>query len=192
MPLQFAGSDLLLTKLIAGDVEGAQSAWPTLWERADDATAWTKWLIAGRLMYARSEIALHAEEGGRGRVGVACDRHRAQNTASEVRGALADRARPRAHRARPAREALEALRAAIAIADELVNPPGRWQAQAALGEAAYRLGEDEVAGAAYEAAALLVDEFAHSLSPSARRGFLSAPAIADTLSRAGRVATPRV
>src|SRR5262249_39715749 len=55
MPRQFAGSDLVFTQLLAGDIGGAQAAWPRLWEGAEHATAWTTWLIAGRLAVARAE-----------------------------------------------------------------------------------------------------------------------------------------
>src|SRR5205823_12066688 len=61
MPRQFAGSDLLLTSLLSGEMGEAQSSWPALWEAAGKATAWTTWLVAGRLAAARAEIALHAE-----------------------------------------------------------------------------------------------------------------------------------
>ncbi len=39
----------------------AQAAWPVRWKGVEQATGWTTWLIAGRLTYARAEIARHAE-----------------------------------------------------------------------------------------------------------------------------------
>src|SRR5439155_25541144 len=35
------------TQLLAGDIGGAQAAWPARWEAAEHATGWTTWLIAG-------------------------------------------------------------------------------------------------------------------------------------------------
>jgi tetratricopeptide (TPR) repeat protein len=61
MPKQFAGSDLIQTHLLAGDVGAARTDWSTRWEEAGQASGWTTWLIAGRLLAARAEIALEAE-----------------------------------------------------------------------------------------------------------------------------------
>ena len=104
MPRQFAGSDLLLTDLLAGDIGTAQTTWPALWEGAGKATGWTTWLVAGRLAAARAEIALHAEPAESAVEwadrAVAIARRTRQ---AEVRVAFAHLARPRACEARPPR-----------------------------------------------------------------------------------------
>jgi len=184
MPRQFAGSDLLFTHLLAGDVGAAQAEWPSCWEGAAEATGWTVWLIAGRLLCARAEIALHAEK--------------AESAVEWAQRSLevARRTRRRKYEARSltllgqalARlgrrdEALAPLRAAVEIADELVGAPARWQTRSALGEVAYGLGDDDAAATAHAAAAELVDGVARSLSPDRAARFLAAPAVQEMLAR---------
>ena len=82
-------------------------------------------------------------------------------------------------------EALEALRTAVPIADDLVGPPARWQARAALAEVAYTLGRDDLAAASFEEAAQLVESFAATLAAARRARFLSAPQIEQILTSAG-------
>jgi tetratricopeptide (TPR) repeat protein len=186
MPLQFAGSDLLLTQLLAGDVGGAQAAWPSLWKRADEATGWTVWLIAGRLVYARAEIALHAEGPEAGVEWASRAIEIARRTLRRKYEALSLSVLGQAYAALGRREdALEASRAAVVIADELVGPPGRWHARAGLGEVAYQLGDDETAAGAYESAAALIDRFAQTLAPERAAKLLAAPTVVEILSRAG-------
>jgi tetratricopeptide (TPR) repeat protein len=83
-------------------------------------------------------------------------------------------------------DALAALRSGVAIADELVGPPARWQARAALGNAAYELGDDETADAAFAEAAQLVDGFVDTLAPERAAAVLAAEPVSDLRSRAGR------
>jgi tetratricopeptide (TPR) repeat protein len=184
---QFAGSDLLLTQLLAGDVGGAQAAWPTLWEKAEQATGWSTWLIAGRLAYARAEIALHAESP--------------ESAAEWADRAIvvARRTRRRKYEARSLtvlgqalarlgrrEEAFEALRSAVAISDELVGPPARWHARAALGHAAQAVGDDDTAATAYTQAGGLIESFAGTLAPERAAHLLAAPSVDEILSLAGR------
>src|SRR6266576_2318077 len=167
MPTRFAKSDLLFTQLLAGDVGGAQAVWPSLWEDAASATAWTTWLIAGRLATARAEIALHAES--------------AESAVEWAERAIeiARRTRRRKYEARSLTfhgqglaklgrgdDALQSLRAAVVIADDLVGPPARWHAQAALGAVSYALGDDDAAAAAYTEARDLIESFAVTLAPA--------------------------
>ena len=187
MPRQFAGSDLLFTDLLAGEIGSAQAAWPSLWSGAEEATAWTRWLIVGRLACGRAEIALHAESP-----------ESAVDWAQQAI-AIARRTRRRKYEARSltllgqalARvgrrdEALEALRSGVEIADALVGPPARWQARAALGEVSYALGDDETAAAAYDEAASLVESFSTAVAPERRARLLAAAPIDEILSLAGR------
>jgi class 3 adenylate cyclase/tetratricopeptide (TPR) repeat protein len=187
MPLQFAGSDRLFTQLLAGDVGGAQAAWPSLWEGAESATAWTTWLIVGRLLCARAEIALHAESP--------------ESAADWAERAItaARRTKRRKYEARSltllgqalARlgrrdGAFEALRSAVEIADDLVGAPARWQARAGLGEVSYALGDDETAALAYGEAASLVESFAAALASERKALLMAAPPIDEILRLAGR------
>ena len=187
MPRQFARSDLLFTQLLAGDVGGAQAVWPSLWKEAEKATGWTTWLIAGRLLCARAEIALHAES---------------PESAVEWAGRaleIARRTRRRKYEARSLtllgqalallgrrEEALDSLRSAVVIADELVGPPARWQAQAALGQVAHAVGDDHTAEVAYDEAGLLIETFAGTLAPERAARLLAAPALEEILSLTGR------
>jgi tetratricopeptide (TPR) repeat protein len=185
MPRRFAASDLMLTDLLAGDVGRAQAAWPDLWSDAEDATAWTKWLIYGRLAAARAEIALEAdgaesavEWSQRALEIVRRTRRRkyearAQAVLGEAFAALGRRD-----------EALSELQAAVAVADELIGPPGRIDARAALGRASYRLGEDDLAERSYREAADLIEAFTSGLAPEHAERFRAAPAIADVLKAA--------
>jgi tetratricopeptide (TPR) repeat protein len=189
MPLRFAHSDLLFTDLLAGDVGHAQAAWPNLWEDAGAAGGWTKWLIYTRLAVGRAEIALHAEESESAI-------EWAQKSVELARGTLRRKYEARAlsilgealAQAGRREEAIRELQAGVAVADELVNPPGRWNASAALGRAAYALGDDDLAAKGYGEAAELVEAFAATLTPERSARLLRAPAIEDILSAVGRPA----
>jgi class 3 adenylate cyclase/tetratricopeptide (TPR) repeat protein len=182
MPKRFAASDLLLTDLLAGDIGRAQATWPKLWEDAQGATAWTKWLIYGRLAAVRAEIALHTEspesalEWAHKGIEIAVQTRRrkyearSRTSLGEALAALGRR-----------NEALAELRAAVAIADGLVGAPARWQARAALGRASYSLGADDVAERAYGEAGELIRAFAATLAPARAEHLLAAPAIQEIL-----------
>jgi class 3 adenylate cyclase/tetratricopeptide (TPR) repeat protein len=187
MPRQFAGSDLLFTHLLRGDIGAAQAEWPRRWEGASEATAWTTWLIAGRLAAARAEIALQAEpaesalEWAQRSLDVAQRTHRRKYEARSL--TLLGQALARLRRRD---EALAALRSAVAIADELVGAPARWQARGALGDVAYEVGDDETAEAAFTEAAVLVGEFAATLARERAAAVLGAEPVSHILSRAGK------
>ena len=186
MPTQFARSDLLYTQLLEGDVGGAQVTWPKLWEGAEDATAWTTWLIAGRLANARAEIAVVAEpaesaiEWAEHAIAVARRTHRRKYEARSL--TALGQAYARLGRRD---EALAALRAAVAIAEDLVGAPARWRATAALGRAAYELGDDDQAAEAYAETRRLIEVFAASLSPERATGFLATAPVRELLADAG-------
>ena len=182
MPGRFARSDLLLTDLLAGDVGQAQAVWPQLWNDAEDATAWTRWLIYGRLATARAEIALHAESPESAvewaqraiELCVGARRRKYEARARTLHGeALAQLGRRD--------EALSELRDAVSIADGLVGAPARWQTRAALCRAAYALGDDDLAARSSAEAKELVQSFAGALAPERASRFLAAPAIQDIL-----------
>jgi class 3 adenylate cyclase/tetratricopeptide (TPR) repeat protein len=189
MPLRFAHSDLLQTELLAGDIGRAQARWPERWEDAEHAMGWTRWLIYTRLAVARAEIALHAEEPESAI-------EWAQKSVELARSTLRRKYEARALSllgealAQTGRrdEAIQTLEAGAGLADELVNPPGRWSAHAALGRAAYALGDDDRAGRASTEAADVVEAFAATLAPERSMRLLKAPAIAEILSAVGRSA----
>ena len=187
MPRQFAGSDLLLTQILGGDIGGAQTVWPALWEGAAKATAWTTWLIAGRLAYARAAIELQAEGVGAAaewaeraiEIARRTKRRKYEALSLEVLGqALAKLGR--------SEESLAALRSAIAFSDELVNPPARWQARAALGRVSYGLGDDDTAAAAYGEAGALFEAFVATLAPVRAAKLRKAPVVEEIVSLVGR------
>jgi len=187
MPRQFAGSDLLLTRLLAGDVGEAQSSWPALWEGAAKATAWTTWLIAGRLAASKAEIALLAEtpesaaEWAERAIQIA---RRTKRRKYEARSqALLGQALAKLGRRD---EALQALRFAVDLADELVGQPARWEARAVLGKVSYELGDDEAAVAAYHQAGDLIEGFVATLAPERAAQLLAAPDVDEIVSLAGR------
>ena len=190
MPKQFANSDLLFTRLLEGDVGGAQAMWPSLWEGAQHATAWTTWLIAGRLEAARAEIALHAEtpeEAAKWAERAVSTARRTKRRKYEAQSlSLLGEALARLGR-RDA--AFEALRKAVTTADDLVGPPLRWRTRVALANAAYAVGDDDSAAVAYREAAELIERFADTLAPQRRTKFLGTATISDILSTAGRRVT---
>jgi class 3 adenylate cyclase/tetratricopeptide (TPR) repeat protein len=180
MPKQFAGSDLIQTYLLAGDIGAAQSEWPKRWERTAEATGWTTWLIAGRLLAARAEIALEAEtpeeaaEWAQRAVDVSRRTRRAKYEArslSTLGQALARLGRPD--------EALAALRTAVEIADRIVSPYARWNARAALGRAAYAVGRDDDAATAYGEAREIVDAFGAALAPERQETLARSPVVQE-------------
>ncbi len=180
MPKQFAGSDLLWTQILAGDIGGAQTDWPLRWAEAEHATGWTTWLIAGRLLSTRAEIALEAEtpeaaaEWAQRAVDVA---RRTRRRKYEARSLTSlGRALVRLGRND---EGLSALRSAVQIADRIVSPYARWNARAALGRIAYELARDDEAATAYAEAARIVDDFSASLIPSRAAMLAKSPVVQE-------------
>jgi class 3 adenylate cyclase/tetratricopeptide (TPR) repeat protein len=166
MPRRFAQSDLLLTSLLEGDIGRAQADWPALWEDAQVAPAWTRWLIRGRLATSRAEIALSAEspetaaEWAQTAIEIAVSTRRrkyevlARSTLGQALARLGRR-----------EESLSEHTAAVAIADGLVGQPARYSARAALAQSAYALGDDDRAASATAEARELVDGFLATLAP---------------------------
>jgi len=178
MPKQFAGSDMIQTQLLAGEVGAAQTEWPARWTDAEQATGWTTWLIAGRLLAARAEIALEAEtpesaaEWAQRAVEIARRTRRRKYEARSL--TMLGQALVRLGRRD---EGLQPLRAAVTIADKVVSPPARWHARAALGRIAYELGEDDEAASAYSEAAELVEAFSASLAPERAATLAKSPLV---------------
>ena len=177
MPRRFALSDLLQTAILDGDVGRAQADWPALWEDASEASGWTRWLIIGRLAVARAEIALHvdppdvAAEWAAKAVDVTTRTRRRKYEAI----ARADLGRALVALGRQV-DGVRELRAAVEIADALVNPVGRWRARAALAGGLRATGaEDDAVATAAEARRILTN-FAATLAPSRAETLLASPA----------------
>jgi class 3 adenylate cyclase/tetratricopeptide (TPR) repeat protein len=185
MPRRFARSDLLLTHLLEGDVGRAQVEWPALWEDAQTATGWTRWLIYGRLAVARAEIALRVEnaeaavEWASKAVDITRSTRRAKYEVAarailgEALGALGRHA-----------EALSELTTAVTTADRLIGPPARWQARSALGRTLYAVGDDDGAARAFAEAADLIRGFAGTLAPARSDVLLGAEPVREVLAAA--------
>jgi tetratricopeptide (TPR) repeat protein len=185
MPRSFAGADLVLTDVLAGHIGAAKAGFETMWRNADKLTAWTRWLIFVWLSAARAEIALEAEspecavDWARQTVDVAI---RTLRRKYEARGRVVlGEALARLGRRD---EALAELDSAVRIADELVGQPLRWHAQAALGRAAYALGDDDRAARAYGEALRLVEEFSSALAPERAAQLAKAPLVEEIRSAA--------
>ena len=185
MPNAFANSDLIFTDLLADDVGRAQAAWAGQWEAASSATGWTIWLIYGRLAAARAEIALRAEspesalEWAQQAVEIA---RRTRRRKYEARSLSLGEAQAKVGRRD---EALRALRGAVKLADELVGPPARWDARAALGRVGVLARRRRPRWSAYGEAGRLVDAFAADLAPERAAQLARAPVI-EEIRAAGR------
>jgi hypothetical protein len=83
-------------------------------------------------------------------------------------------------------EAFERLRAGVAVADDLIGPPARWQARAALAQVAQTVGDDDTAAVAYAEAGDLIESFATTLAPERAAHLLAAPTVEEIISLAGR------
>ena len=179
MPRQFAGSDLLFTDLLGGDVGAAQAVWQARWDGIEEATAWTTWLIRGRLAVARAEIALAAETPESALEWAERSLSLARRTARpkyEARSlTLVGQSLVALKRGA---EAVAALREATVVADRLIGAPARWQAWGALGEGAYACGDDLTAAEAFGEAWSLLSSFAATLKPERARMLLAAPQVA--------------
>jgi tetratricopeptide (TPR) repeat protein len=185
MPTMMARVDLLFTTLLEGDLGAAQAGWPKLWQDVNNSSGWQGWLLAGKLVAARAEIALEAEsadaaaEWAQRAVEMAIGVHRTKYEArarATLGTALARLGRPD--------EGLSELRAAIRLADDLGSPPGRWQARSALGRALADTSHEEMAAAEVVEAGDILRSFASTLAPERAERLLAAESSRELL--AGR------
>jgi len=184
MPRVMALADGVQTETLAGDLGKALAAWPGAYDEAANARAWSRWLVTGRLLAARAELALRAE---------------GPDAAIEWASKALEKALPVKRlkyeafgrvilgralcQARHPEEALAELRRAVEIADRLGSPPGRWQSRASLSEALYATGDDDGAEAAFREACDIVRAVAAGLSPERSKRFLAAEPVSELLAR---------
>ena len=178
MPRRFALADLLQTALLEADVERAAADWPELWDDANTATGWTRWLIRGRLAVARAEIASHhgapAEAAEWAATAVELTRQTRRSKYEAQARSLLGRALVGLGRRD---EGLAELRLAVEIADRLVNPAGRWPARAALADVLEADGDEAGAEAVASEARAIVTGFAEALAPERAATLLAAPPV---------------
>jgi Flp pilus assembly protein TadD len=83
-------------------------------------------------------------------------------------------------------EAVQSLRRATDIADELVGAPARWRTRAPLGRVLHEFGDDDGAAATYGEAAELIESFAATLAPERAATLRTAPEVEEVSALAGR------
>ena len=178
--------DLVFTDLLEGEIGRAEAGWPSVWDEVANGKGWERWLLTGKMVWARAEIALGANEPeaaaewAHKAIGMARSVHRQkyETAARATLGrALMDMKRPV--------DAIAELRTAVAGADELGSPPGRWGTRGALGEALYAAGDDDGAGRAFREAAGVIREVAQGLAAERANRLLAAPQVAEIMT-AGR------
>jgi len=178
--------DLVFTDLVAGEIGRAESAWPSVSEEVQAGRAWQGWLLAGKMVTARAEIALHSKkheesaEWAQRAIDMArtVRRRKYESVARVILGrALFGMGR--------ASDAVAELHTAVGEADRLGSPPGRWQARLALGQVLFATGRDDEAGSAFTEAGRIIDEVASGLAPERAKRLLSADPIREVLHAAG-------
>ena len=186
MPWMNARADLICAQLLADDVGAVELDWPSAWDDALASPAWEHWLITGRLAVVRAQLELDL-----GRLdesltwsGRALDLARPVGRRKYEVVSLITRGRAlTAQGLFP--EAASGLHEAVSLADALGSPLYRWQARAALADAAR--GVPDEAGSAdrdLEEAVRIIHEVAGSLAPDRAAGYLAAREVAEVLERA--------
>jgi class 3 adenylate cyclase/tetratricopeptide (TPR) repeat protein len=185
MPWMNARTDLICAQLLANDVGAVERNWPSAWDDAVASPAWEHWLITGRLAVVRAQLELEL-----GRL----------DESVTWSGRAVDLARPVGRRkyevvslitlgrALAAQslfpEAVSQLHEAVSLADALGSPLYRWQARAALAEAARGVpGEASSRDLHLEEAVRVIHEVAGSLAPDRAAGYLAAREVAEVLER---------
>ncbi|HEV2032703.1 MAG TPA: adenylate/guanylate cyclase domain-containing protein [Candidatus Dormibacteraeota bacterium] len=177
--------DLLFLDLVEGEIGRADSSWRAVLELAESMRGWHHWLMIGRVMAAKAEIALRmgrsveaAEAAGAAMayaIEVGRPKYEVMARATLGSALLA---------AGKAGEAIEELRAARAGAERLKHPPSIWDVESRLGEALAASGHEMRSQAAFGAARQSIEKFASHLSAARREAFLSARQVREVLDHA--------
>jgi class 3 adenylate cyclase/tetratricopeptide (TPR) repeat protein len=174
--------DLLFSDLAAGEVGRAESAWPDLWETAEQTFGAHEWLWKIRLAQAKADIAL---AGGKLEEAAAAAAAALERARSHGRVKYEVSARTTIAEALLAlgrgREAVHVLREAQGGADGLGNPPARAVVAAALGRALLAIGADEDAETAFERGRADVEAFCARLDERHMATFRATPAVSALL-----------
>ena len=186
MPRMNSLVDLVVTDLLEGRIGKAEAAWPRVWDEVRAGKAWERWLLTGKMMVVRAELALAMDD---------------PDTAANWAGKAIDTARSVRRRKYESAgrmalgqallamkkdgEAIEELRTALEIADGLGSPQGRWQTRAALATALYATGADDAAGQAAREAAEIVRSVAAELKPARADRFLAAEEVHAVVAAGG-------
>lgn len=182
MPWMNAEVDLIHSDVLAGEMGRAETRWSGLWDDVRSTTAWERWLLGGKMAALRAEIALATE----GPEEAAEWAGRAVDMARRVRRAKYEAAaRTSLGKALLAlgehEKATEELRTAVAGADGLINPYGRWRARAELATALQASGDDAGAQTQLREAAAIITTVAEGLSQDRSQKFLAAEPVAEIL-----------
>jgi class 3 adenylate cyclase/tetratricopeptide (TPR) repeat protein len=177
--------DLVFTDLAARDIGKAEARWPVVWDDVRQGKSWQGWLLAGKMMVARAEIALHTEgpevamEWAQKAVDLARSVHRGKYQAAAraiIGRALVD--------LRRGSDGVAELRTAVAEADGLGSPTGRWQMRAALARALFAVGDDDGAERVFREASQVIRDVAAGLSAARAERFLTAAPVVEVLKAA--------
>jgi tetratricopeptide (TPR) repeat protein len=174
--------DLLFTDLAEGHVSRANQAWPPLWEAAQATTGLHQWLMAGRLVTAKAEIAL-ASERPEAAAEVSSEAIAHARRFGRLKYEIASRlvlGTAILAMKRPA-DAVPELRQAFAAAQRLGHPSAVWTTAFALGTALSTMGDDKGAEVATVKAAETISAFAATLSAERRRCLLTDPSVTKIL-----------
>ena len=187
MPEMQAEIDIMLVDLAEGNPGPVQVAWPGLWDLAINGNAWRPWLGGGRLALVRAELARQTE-GPQETATAAADAIERARSNGRVKYEAAGRAilGPALMALDRHDEGLAELRRAVALADDLGAPTGRWQFRSSLGEALYRTGEDDAAKKVYGEGAEIIRDYAKALTPEHAAHFLRAEPVASVLKLSGQ------
>jgi tetratricopeptide (TPR) repeat protein len=182
MPRMNAIVDLIETEILDGNMRDAFRRWEPVWEEALATPAWERWLLGAKLAAFRAELELAAGDAEQAATwadrGLALATEGPRRKYVAVSHAVLARALARlGHR----EESLEHARAAVAIADEVGNPAGRWRTRRALVEAATAGGDSATAAQAAEEATAVVKSIAEELSSERAAMFLRAPQVAEAI-----------
>jgi class 3 adenylate cyclase/tetratricopeptide (TPR) repeat protein len=174
--------DIVFTDLGSSHVGRAEAEWPAAWDEVRAGTGWEGWLLLGKMMLARADIAL-----GSGDLETAADwATKAIQNARGVRrvkyeGLGRKTLGETLLKMGRGPEGVIELRAAVELADGLGSPAGRWQNRTALARALYATGDDVGAAEVHREAAEVITSMAATLSPEHAGLFLAAPAVQEAL-----------
>jgi class 3 adenylate cyclase/tetratricopeptide (TPR) repeat protein len=186
MPWMNAIVDLIHTDVLEGEHGAALTRWDGIWDEILETPAWERWLLAGKLAAFRAEIALATEGPSEAAAWATRAVEMARSVGRVKYEAVARATLGKAQLALGERDdAVRELRTAVAAADSLANPVGRWRARADLARVLVAIGDDDGAAEATRAAAAIIHDVAAGLSDERRRRFVESRDASAVLNAAG-------